>query len=84
MNTAAEEVQLLARQHKIVARGDYASYLAYEITRIEGVEVDETLELIGGLMEADVLSTQQGVDLVLRHHRETSTASTAAPTAATS
>jgi hypothetical protein len=72
MYTVAEKVQLLAEEHGISLRGDYASYLANEINRIEGIEADQTLELIGGLMEADILSNEDGVKLILQHHRETS------------
>ncbi len=70
MYTVAEQVQLLAEEHKISIRGDYASYLANQVNRLEGIDADTTLELIGGLMEAGILSDEEGVKLTLRHHRE--------------
>lgn len=72
MHTVSEKIQLLAEEHNISIRGDYASYLANQVNRIEGIESDYTLELIGGLMEAGILTDQQGVDFVLQHHREVS------------
>lgn len=45
MYTVAEQVQLLADEHGVSTRGDYASYLANQINRLEGIEADTTLEL---------------------------------------
>jgi len=77
MYSVAEEVHLLAEKHGIITRGDCASYLANEVNRIEGIPSDATLELIGGLMESGTLTDEQGVALVLRHHREVSAQSAA-------
>lgn len=72
MTTVAEKVLILAEDHRVTQKNDYASYLANEVNRLEGIEADEILELIGALMEANVLTNVEGVELILGHHRETS------------
>lgn len=71
MVSVAQEVETLARQSGIILGQDYASWLADQVSRISGFEGDATLKLIGTLMEAGILTDEEGVDLVLRHHRET-------------
>jgi hypothetical protein len=72
MYTVAEQVQLLAEEHSIALKDDHASRLANAINRLEGIEPDATLELIAALINADVITKNDGIELAMQHHDEKS------------
>jgi hypothetical protein len=70
MTKTAQLVKDLAETRRVTLYTDKASFLADQINRIEGVEGDETLRLIGDLMRAKAISPREGGNLVLAHVRE--------------
>lgn len=70
MTKTAQLVKDLAETRRVNLYTDKASCLADQINRIEGVEGDETLRLIGDLMRAKAISPEEGGNLVLAHVRE--------------
>jgi hypothetical protein len=66
----SEKIREFAQEHGIVPSDDYPSYLAREINRIEGVEGDETLDLIIEMARRNILSEDEALEFVLRHSDE--------------
>jgi hypothetical protein len=70
MTQTAKFVQDLAISHRVSPKSDKASFLANEFNKIEGVEGDETLELIADLMRVKAISSDEANKLTLAHVRE--------------
>ncbi|MGO7353922.1 hypothetical protein ACCS66_04200 [Rhizobium ruizarguesonis] len=68
--TVAREVLELAEQHGVVDRNGYPEWLADQLCRIEGIEGDETMELIAALGRDGILTSLEMTDLTLQHSRE--------------
>ncbi|UWU29131.1 hypothetical protein N2600_03935 [Rhizobium sp. WSM1274] len=68
--TVAREVLELSEQHGVVDRNGYPEWLADQLCRIEGIEGDETMELIAALGRDGILTSLEMTDLTLRHIRE--------------
>jgi hypothetical protein len=65
-----EFVERMAARHGVVAASDYASVLADQLNRIEGIEGDETLALIATMMREGILSDEEGTRLIIKHSDE--------------
>ncbi|TAV04500.1 hypothetical protein [Rhizobium ruizarguesonis] len=70
--TVADEVEALARKHGIDVAVDEAAWLAIQFTRLSdgGAIADRTVLLVADMMRDDILTHDQGGDLILRHIRE--------------
>lgn len=74
MTKTAKLVKDLAEARRVKPYNDKASFLAVQFNRIEGVEGDETLDLIADLMRAKAISPGEATDLTLAHVRELASA----------
>lgn len=69
--TIADQVSELAAQHDVVVdKENYANWLADAVNKIEGIEGDETLDLIVELMKRDILDEETGCQMAIQHSRE--------------
>lgn len=74
MTKTARLVKDLAETRRVTPSDDKASFLAEQFNRIEGVEGDETLNLIADLMRAKAISPDEANKLTLAHVRELASA----------
>ena len=76
MTKTAKLVRDLAETRGVLPYNDRASFLAIQFNRIEGIEGDETLNLIASLMRAQAITPDEAIDFTLAHARETASAAT--------
>lgn len=69
--SAAAEVAALAASMGLTVEPTLAYRYAKAFNSLEGIEGDETLDLIAVLLREGCLASQDAVDMILRHHRET-------------
>lgn len=70
--SVAQYVGEIAASHGVEVDTSSRAYrLARDVSRIEGIEGDETLDLIAELMRLGAFSAEQGISLCLTHHDET-------------
>lgn len=70
MASVTEIVKQMAEANNIAPPSDYPAFLAQQFNRIEGIEGDETLDLIIALVRGGVLSSTEGTALVIKHGEE--------------
>ncbi len=69
--TVAEEVRQIAIQYGVKVDSSSRAYrMAVAVNRLEGIEGDETLDLLATLSRLGHVTREQAVGLVLRHARE--------------
>ncbi|MTH95927.1 hypothetical protein [Roseibium sp. RKSG952] len=78
MTPTVQKVLEIAEKHGVtIDRESYAAYLSREICRIEGIDGDDTLELIASLAKQGVISKDEGYRLVIDYSSELRSASPA-------
>lgn len=71
-DTTAEKVENIARYYKIKRSDGHAEQLADALNRLDGIEGDDTLNLIADLLRDGILKVDEADAFTLSHVREKS------------